>query len=251
MVKQKMVRESIQSQHPEGLSVNQEKLADLLFSTKIQAKVKRREQVSGGTFKFFDIERPTSPIDFSQEGEFALKLHERKPEAPLSPIYINLRNLPSNVLDQIAQVLAELPNENKPDFCTGIPNAGIPLADAYSKISKIPVRNIFVKLQTESQRKIVAQEETQEKGKVRIIDDLITKADTKLEAIKAAEAQGYEVSDIVVLVDREQGGAKELLKQGYKLQSAFTLSQLLKYYLRTGKIDQARFNQITNYLSAS
>lgn len=245
-----MAKEAVQSQHPEGLSVNQEKLADLLFLTKIEAKVKRREQLPNGSFKFFDVTRPTSPIDFAQEGEFALKLHERKPEAPLSPIYINLRNLPPNVLDQIGQVLAEIPSEQKPDFCAGIPNAGIPLAEAYSKSSSIPTKEIFTKVQTGAERKIVAQEETEKKGKIRIIDDLVTQADTKLEAIKAAEVQGYEITDIVVLVDREQGGSQQLSKAGYKLRSAFTLSQLLKYYLRTGKIDQARFNQITSYLSS-
>lgn len=245
-----MTEKTIPPQHPEGLNAQQEKLADLLFATKIQAKVKRRQLLPNGSFNFYDITRPTSPIDFAQDGEFALKLHERIPKAPLSPIYINLRNLPSKVLDQIGQVLAEIPGEQKPDFCSGIPNAGIPLAEAYSKSSGIPTKEIFTKVETGAERKIIAQEETEAKGKIRIIDDLVTQADTKLEAIKAAEAQGYEVTDIVVLVDREQGGAKQLSKAGYKLRSAFTLSQLLKYYLRTEKIDQTRFNQVTSYLSS-
>jgi len=235
--------------HPEGLTKQQEKLANLLFITKIQAKVKRRQHLPNGSFSFYDVTRPTSPIDFAQEGEFALKLHERKPEALLSPIYINLRNLPPNVLDQIGLVLAEIPSEEKPDFCTGIPNAGVPLAEAYSKASKIPIREIFAKVQTASKRKIVSQEQPRNKGNIRIIDDLVTQADTKLEAIEAAEAQGYKITDIVVLVDREQGGSLQLSKAGYKFKSAFTLSQLLKYYLRTGKLDQNRFNQVTSYLS--
>jgi len=84
-----------------------------------------------------------------------------------------------------------------------------------------------------------------------LIDDLVTQANTKLEAIKAAERLGYVVTDILVLVDREQGGAEQLAKSGYKLLAVFKLSQLLKYYLRTGKIDQVRFNQITSYLGAN
>lgn len=245
-----MTEKTIPPKHPEGLTTKQEGLADILFETKIQAKVRRREQLPDGSFSFTDITRPTSPIDFSQEGEFALKLHERTPEAPLSPIYINLRNLPQNVLDQIGQVLSEIPGEQKPDFCAGIPNAGVPLAEAYSTSSGIPTKEIFTKVQTGTERKIVAQEETEKKGKIRIIDDLVTQADTKLEAIKAAESQGYDVTDIVVLVDREQGGTQQLSKAGYKLRSAFTLTQLLKYYLRVGKIDQVRFDQVTKYLSS-
>jgi len=237
--------------HPEGLTENQERLADLLFETKIQAKVRRRRQLPNETFEFDEIIRDTSPIDFSQDpGEFVLKLHEQKPEAPLSPIYINLRNLPEEVLDQIGKVLAEMEDEETPDFCAGIPTAGVPIARVYSKFSGIELVDIFKKEQTDSSRRIVPGLATQERGKkARLIDDLVTKADTKLEAIKAAEDLGYEVVDLFVLVDREQGGVEQLAKAGYKLRAAFKLSQLLQYGLRIGQIDQAQFDQVTSYLA--
>jgi len=237
--------------HPEGLTPNQEKLADLLITTKTQAKVRRREQIENGCYKFTEVIRDTSPVDFAQEGEFALKLHEKNPGAPLSPIYINLRNLPENILDQVGRVLVEIPSKQKPDFCTGIPSAGDPIAKAYSKFSGIEVKDIFLKTQTEAGRRIVSKEtKDAKKQKVRIVDDLVTQADTKVEAIKAAEASGYEVIDLVVIVDREQGGSMQLAKEGHKLCSAFTLSQLLNYYRRTGKITQIKYDEVKAYLSA-
>lgn len=236
--------------HQEGLTEGEEKLAGLLFTTKIEAKVRRREQLPDGNYRFREVVRPTSPIDFAQEGEFALKLHERQPDALLSPIYVNLRNLPENVLMDVGRVLAEIPLDEKPDFCAGIPTAGIPIAAAYSQFSSVPVEEIFEKVQTEGGRRIVAGKKAAGE-KLLLIDDLVTQADTKLEAIKAAEGLGYQVVGVLVLVDREQGGSEQLAKAGYKLQAAFTLTQLLKYYLRSGKIDQARYDGVTNYLASS
>lgn len=250
-----MVEIAEQQKHPEGLTVNQEILADLLITTKTQAKVRRRLELRDGSYIFTEVVRDTSPVDFAQEGEFALKLHEKDPAAPLSPIYINLRNLPRSVLDQIGVVLTEIPSEGKPDFCTGIPSAGDPIAKAYSKFSGVEFKNIFLKEQTEAGRRIVGGETAEtaetEKKKIRIIDDLVTQADTKLEAVKAAKDLGYEVTDIVVVVDREQGGSAQLAKEGHKLRSAFTLSQLLNYYRRTGKISPEKYNEVKTYLATS
>jgi orotate phosphoribosyltransferase len=241
-------------QHPEGLTEAQERLADLLITARTEAKVRRRRQLPNGEFEFFEVVRPTSPIDFAQEGEFALKLHEKQPGAPLSPIYINLRNPPEGVLEPVGRVLAEIPSGERPDFCAGIPKAGIPIANAYSQFAGLPVlSNIFEKEQTATGRRIVVGEEADTgKGKtLRLVDDLVTQADTKLEAIRAAENLGYRVTDVAVLVDREQGGAEQLAEAGYQLHSAFKLSQLMVYYLRTGRINQARYDEVMAYLAAA
>jgi len=239
-------------QHPEGLTSAQEKLADLYFETKIKAKVRKREQLPDGSYRFEEYMRDTSPFDFAQEGEFALKLHEKNPDAPLSPYFINQRELPDNVYDQIGIVLAEISSAEKSDACTGIPKAGTKIAEAYSKTSGVPIVDIFTKEITESGRRILGKVEAKErKDKIRIIDDLVTGADTKLEAIKAAEAMGYEVMDILVVIDREQGGKEQLAAKGYKLISAFTISQLLDYYLRTAKITREKYAESKAYLAAS
>lgn len=236
--------------HPEGLTQVQERLAHLLFDTKTQAKVRRRVVLPDGQYQFNEIVRPTSPIDFAQSGEFALKLHERLPHAPLSPIYINLRNLPEEVLDGVGQSMAEIPSTKTPDFCTGIPNAGTPLAQAYSRHSGLEYVDIFGKEETSEGRRITAGTKDYKGGEVRLIDDLVTQADTKLEAIKAAESLGLTVTDIFVLVDREQGGKQQLQKQGHDLQSIFTLKQMLEFYLRTGKINPQTYNETVQGLQA-
>ena len=86
----------------------------------------------------------------------------------------------------------------------------------------------------------------------RIVSDYLQqKADTKLEAIQAAEKLGYRVTDVVVLVDREQGGVEQLTEAGYKLRAAFKLSQLMAYYRRTERISQERYDEVMTYLAAA
>jgi orotate phosphoribosyltransferase len=238
--------------HPEGLTVNQEKLADLYATTKIEAKVGRRETLGGGQYKLYKVTRPTSIFDFAQQDEFALKLHDKKIDAPLSPYYINQRNLPEHVYKQIGLVLAEISTEKIPDFCTGIPEAGTNIAKAYAEASGVAyIEGIFAKEEAGTTRKIVGKTEAGERKRLRVIDDLVTGAETKLEAKNAAEALGYEVVDVVVIIDREQGGAEQLAKNGVKLYSAFKITQLFDYYLRTGRISREKYDESKAYLAAS
>ena len=80
---------------------------------------------------------------------------------------------------------------------------------------------------------------------------MVTQADSKLDAISALESSGLVVRDIVVLVDREQGGAKQLADAGYRLHAAFKFSKLLDYYHRVGKIDDAKYQEARDYLAAN
>ena len=80
-----------------------------------------------------------------------------------------------------------------------------------------------------------------------VIDDLVTRAESKLEAIHVLEAHGLRVRDVAVLVDREQGGAEQLAAAGYQLHAAVTLSQLLDHWRATGGIDDATYDRVHAY----
>ncbi len=81
-----------------------------------------------------------------------------------------------------------------------------------------------------------------------MVDDLITLADSKLETISALEENGLKVHDVVVLVDREQGGVQELKKRGYSCHVAFKLKELLKFYLEMAKITRDQYERTITYL---
>ena len=85
---------------------------------------------------------------------------------------------------------------------------------------------------------------------VLLIDDLITGANSKFESIKTLEDHSLVVKDVVVLVDREQGGGDQLKKAGYTLHSAMKLSELMDYYLRQGKISDEKYEEVSSYIKA-
>ena len=50
------------------------------------------------------------------------------------------------------------------------------------------------------------------------------------------QAEGLTVTDVVVLIDREQGGPARLASQGLRLHSAFTLRSILKVLVAHGLV---------------
>ncbi len=237
-----------------NLTKSQQELADSLLKTNIYAKVRRRKQNANGGFEFYYVMRNTAPVDFRIDpGEFAFVHHEKDPTAPLSPIIINLRNLPPSLISKIALILAEVRLKKRPDCCTGIPNAATPFAKEYAKVSRIPYVNIFAKDDVPGRPRILpAKNALPGKGKsLLIIDDVITKGASKFRAFEVARDLGYNVLGLIVLVDREEGGKETIEKAGFKFYAPFKLSELLKYYLDKEVIDQKQYNEAMEYIAIS
>jgi len=76
----------------------------------------------------------------------------------------------------------------------------------------------------------------------------VTTGGSLLTAIETMEAAGLEVHDVVVLVDREQGGREALAAAGYRLHAILTLSQILSVLHEAGRIDQETLDRVLVYL---
>ena len=88
-------------------------------------------------------------------------------------------------------------------------------------------------------------------AKVVVVDDLITTAHSKLAAIERLENSGLVVKDVVVLVDRGQGGKEELSGKGYTLHSVVTLQQMLDLYVETSRLTKDEAQKVIDYLRNS
>lgn len=240
------------------LTPTQKEVLNLMWETTTTAPVGRRQDLGNGRYQLYKAERPTRPVDFPASGfeqeEFALKLHERKIDATLSPYYVNLRNMPDNLLTRVAEAIAEAAHIST-SVCTGIPSAGDPIAQRFSEITGIPRLHLFGKAEEVSGRKIVAAQEAPlaitSRRSLLILDDLITEADTKFEAAEVAKNLGYDVVGIAVLVDRQQGGKESLETQGFRVSAPLPISEVFAYYYATGKIDYSRYLKSMDYLNDS
>ena len=186
-------------------------------------------------------------------GAFRLKLHEREPDAPLSPIYVDLRVLRSwpDAIDTAVATLAEMISVRQLAFTryADIPMAATPLVAILMHQTRVPM---------------ITPREAKTHGiagtingdfsigeTVLVIDDLVTHADSKLEAVRVLEANGLKVRDVAVLIDREQGAADQLAAAGYTLHAALRLTQLLDYWRDSRAIDQETYERVRAYQSAN
>ncbi len=207
-------------ENPEGFSDSQKELARALFDT--------------GVIKF---------------GEFRLKLHEKHPEAPLSPIYVDQRVLRSatNEIKLLAcKVLQELTTDLKFDVYADTPTAITPLVSLLSYVNGIPMITPRGEKTHGSGAKIDGDYEP---GKTVALsfDDVITSGASANDAINTLRAAGVIVKDFVALVNREQGGVEAIRNNDCTPHWAFDLSNLLEYYKRTGIVDSATYDRCINY----
>ena len=207
--------------NPEGMTHSQRELADALFEV--------------GAIEF---------------GAFKLKLHEKEPNAPLSPIYVNLRVLRSSrpeIKALTCSVYLDLMKDLQFDLIADVPTAITPIVSLLSTMTGVPMITPRGEKGYGSGAQI---DGAYKSGQTAVlVDDLITKGESKIGPAELLKRNGVSIRDVVVLVDREQGGTQDLASQGYRLHSAFTVSNLLRYYLRSGRIDQRKYDESRSYIA--
>jgi uridine monophosphate synthetase len=185
-------------------------------------------------------------------GAFRLKMHETQPDAPLSPMYVDLRVLRSfpDAQDAAVATLRQLIETRRLRFdrYADVPMAATPMVAVLSHLTRVPM---------------ITPRESKSHGAggningaftpgetALVIDDVVTHAESKLEAIRTLEANGLVVRDVVVLIDREQGGPEAIAAAGYTLHASVTISQLLDYWRESSGIDQAAYERVNAYFAA-
>lgn len=185
-----------------------------------------------------------------QFGQFKLKLHERNPSAPLSPVYVDLRLIRSSPKAFRVAIAAyeEMLRSVKCDLYADVPTAVTPFVGALILTTGIAMVSPRMNVKVHGLgRQIDGRFRAGQV--VAVLDDLITRADSKLEAIASLEAAGLTVRDVIVLVDREQGGREELERRGYRCVSALALTAMLAFYRDEGLISLEQFARTEAYLA--
>jgi orotate phosphoribosyltransferase len=153
--------------------------------------------------------------------------------------YVDMRLAISDpdVLQALALFLKDIQQECGATVVCAVPDAAVPVTTALSVITGIPMIMARKQAKDHGTRKMI--EGIYAPGQeCLIIEDIITTGSSILETINTVETAGLQVKDVVVLVDRQQGGKENIINHGYRLHAVFTLQELMLFLLK-------RFNKIS------
>jgi orotate phosphoribosyltransferase len=170
-----------------------------------------------------------------------------------SPYYIDLRQTISSpiTMDWIANSLTRIVvNEigiTRIDKILGVPTAGVPFATVISQKLGIPLIYYRQARKEHGVRKKV-EGILDRNDRVLIVDDLITTGDSVIEAAEVVRDQGGVVNEMVVLLDREQGGEENLRKSRIEPHLLFKISDAMNWLHSVHLISEDIFRTLISYL---
>ncbi len=167
-----------------------------------------------------------------------------------SPIYVDLRRLviSPEVLEMAAAEYARLLKGLDYQRIAAIPYAGLPIGTAVALQTRDPLIYPRREVKTYGTRRQI-EGEYHAGERVVLVDDLISSGGSKLEAAGPLQEAGLVVEDVVVLIDREQGGAQDLASHGLRLHAATTLREIVALLVAAGKLDRETQTRVERYLA--
>ncbi|MGE8434350.1 orotidine-5'-phosphate decarboxylase [Chryseobacterium joostei] len=169
-----------------------------------------------------------------------------------SPFYVDLRPLASDpkILKNLANYLLEMLPLDNFDLICGVPYAALPMATAMSLESYIPLIIKRKEAKSYGTKKLI--EGIYQKGQnCLLVEDVITSGKSLLETIPEIEQEDLKVSDIVVVLDREQGGKQLLESKGYRVHTLFNISEVCDILQETGELSDEEVKRIQDFLQGN
>lgn len=165
-----------------------------------------------------------------------------------SPFYIDLRRIPSfpelfsRALDRYEALARTLTF----DAIAAIPTAGLPLGAALAARMGVPL--VYPRIPPKPHGTGNPVEGSYERGmRLLLLDDLVTRATSKVEAAGILREEGLVVEDLVVLIERGDA-RKELAEAGLRLHAAYHAESLIDAARARGVIDEARGRELKEYM---
>ena len=170
-----------------------------------------------------------------------------------SPYYIDLRQTISSpiTMDWIANSLTRIIlneiGKDKIDRILGVPTAGVPFATVVSQKLGLPLIYYRQARKEHGVRKKI-EGILERNDRVLIVDDLITTGESVIEAAEVVRDQGGVVNELVVLLDREQGGQQRLRSSRIEPHVLFKISDAMTWLHTEGLIENGIYETLRKYI---
>jgi orotate phosphoribosyltransferase len=170
-----------------------------------------------------------------------------------SPYYIDLRQTISSpitmdwISNSLVRIIMNEIGKNRIDKTLGVPTAGVPFATMVSQKLALPLI-YYRKARKEHGVRKKIEGSLERNDRILIIDDLITTGESVIEAAEAVRQQGGIASELVVLLDREQGGVESLRKANVEPHILFRVSEAFEWLSQVDLLSQEEFEKITKYI---
>ena len=167
----------------------------------------------------------------------------------LSPYYIDLRMIPGDpkALETVIEIYETMARSKigvtSFDRIAVVPTAGVPYASILAYTLSKPF--LYVRRETKThggERRVEGQLFPGER--VVLVDDLITTGKNTLQAAEAIRAEGGQVEDVIVLIDRQEGGAAALAQAQLKLRAFTTVTRIARRLHESGVIEDDQYKAI-------
>lgn len=168
-----------------------------------------------------------------------------------SPFYVDLRPLASSpqLLKTLSNNLLQLVDNRKLELICGVPYAALPMATTMSLESGIPL--IIKRKEDKGYGTKRMLEGVYDKGQnCLLVEDVITSGKSLMETIDEVEKAGLKVTDLVVVLDREQGGTQLLKEKGYHVHTLFTINEVIDILFKYKRLSEQEVKKIKSFLNA-
>jgi orotate phosphoribosyltransferase len=170
-----------------------------------------------------------------------------------SPYYIDLRQTISSPItmdwigNSLTRIIINEIGRDRIDKILGVPTAGVPFATVVSQKLGIPLIYYRQARKEHGVRKKV-EGILDRNDRVLVVDDLITTGESVIEAAEVVRDQGGVVNEMVVLLDREQGGQQRLRSCRIEPHVLFKISDAMAWLHKVGLIDDGIFETLKKYI---